>query len=69
MNPTKDNQPPPVGRRPPPPVGRRPPHTDDEYQLTFLLDAPLPGGSQVVPEFAEHVLPLPPADAVRPTRP
>lgn len=51
MNPPKDNQ----------------PRTDDEYQLTFLLDAPLPSRSQVGTEVAEHVLHLrqsaPPADA------
>jgi hypothetical protein len=39
---------------------------DEEYQLTFLLDAPPlrtePGRSPVGAEVAEHVLHLPPAD-------
>jgi hypothetical protein len=50
MNPPKDNQ----------------FMQDDEYQLTFLLDAPfrqaVTGGSQVGTEVAEHVLHLPPAE-------
>jgi hypothetical protein len=35
---------------------------DDEYQLTFLLDRPLPPRPQTWPEVAEHVLHLPPSD-------
>jgi len=39
---------------------------DDEYQLTFLLDSPLPVRSSTQVEVAEHVLHLqqvvPPSD-------
>jgi len=46
MNPPKDNQ----------------LLQDDEYQLTFLMDSPLPLRSSTRAEVAEHVLHLPPAD-------
>jgi hypothetical protein len=45
-------------------VGRTSPR-DEEYQLIFLLDRPLPGtarrGSPIPAEVAEHILHLPPA--------
>jgi len=39
---------------------------DEEYQLIFLLDRPLPGRSPIPAQVAEHILHLPPADNLDP---